>query len=181
MGYYELRQGGATTTIGVLAPLPRPVSASSPIAVDAAMAWFYPTAAEKTAVANLCRLAGTAWVRDRMTWGEIEPAREVFAAATRYDESSRIQSEAGLRVLQVPHSTPAWAETGSKNFPEDLRDIYQFLRHTAARWKGRVEAFEPWNEADIEMFGGHTGAEIGRWIRWLIWASRRATPRPSPA
>ena len=55
---------------------------------------------------------------------------------------------------------PAWAGRSSKHFPEDLRDIYQFLRHTAARWKGRVQAFEPWNEADIDMFGGHTGAEM---------------------
>ena len=124
------------------------------------MSWFYQTAAEKAAVANLCKLAGIVWVRDRMTWSEIEPNREQFAQATRYDESARLQSEAGLRVLQVQHSTPAWAGKSSKHFPEDLRDIYGFLRHTAARWKGRVQAFEPWNEADIDMFGGQTGAEM---------------------
>jgi len=160
VGYYELRQGEAATTVGVLAPLPAPISPSSPIAVDVAMSWFYPTAAEKTAAANLCKLAGAAWVRDRMTWGEIEPSREQFAQATRYDESAWIQSDAGVRVLQVPHSTPAWAGRSAKHFPEDLRDIYHFLRHAAARWKGRVQAFEPWNEADIDMFGGHTGAEM---------------------
>jgi hypothetical protein len=160
VGYYELRQGAAATTIGVLAPLQAPVPKSSPVAVDLAMSWFYPTAAEKAAAASLCRLAGTAWVRDRMTWGEIEPARGQFAKATRYDESARLQSEAGLRVLQVHHSTPAWAGSSSRQFPEDLRDIYRFLRHTAARWKGRVQAFEPWNEADVDNFGGHTGAEM---------------------
>ena len=156
VGYYELRHGTVATTIGVLAPFQAPVPASSPIAIDLAMSWFYQSAVEKAAAASLCKLAGTAWVRDRMTWSEIEPGREQFARATRYDESARIESEIGLRVLQVQHSTPAWAGKSSKHFPEDLRDIYCFLRYTAARWRGQVQAFEPWNEADIDMFGGHT-------------------------
>ncbi|MGO9115637.1 MAG: hypothetical protein ACLP9L_41045 [Thermoguttaceae bacterium] len=160
LGYYELRCGAAATTIGVLAPRQSPVPQSSPIAIDVAMSWFYQTAAEKAAAASLCKLAGTAWVRDRMMWDEIEPGREQFARTTRYDQSARIQSESGLHVLQVLHRTAAWAGRSSKHFPEDLRDIYSFLRHTAARWKGRVQAFEPWNEADIDMFGGHTGAEM---------------------
>jgi len=160
VGYYELRQGDTATTIGVLAPLSAPVSPASPIAVDVAMSWSYPTTVEKTSAASLCKLAGAAWVRDRMAWSEIEPGRDRFAQATRYDEAARIQSEAGLRVLQVAHSTPAWAGKVAKHFPEDLRDIYHFLRHVAARWKGRVQAFEPWNEADIAMFGGHSGAEM---------------------
>ena len=160
VGYYELRQGKTVTTIGVLAPLHATVPASSPIAIDVATSWFYHTTAEKTAAANLCKLAGIAWVRDRMTWGEIETARQTFAPTTRYDESARLQSAAGLHVLQVQHNTPAWAGKHSKHFPEDLRDIYGFLRYAAARWKGQVQAFEPWNEADIDMFGGHTGAEM---------------------
>jgi hypothetical protein len=159
VGYYELRQGKLTAAIGVLAP-PRSPIASSPIAVDVAMSWFYPTAEEKAAAARLCKMAGVTWVRDRMTWGEIEPSRGHFAPATRYDEAARLQSEAGLRVLQVQHNTPAWAGRRSKNFPEDLRDVYRFLQHLAGRWKGRVQAFEPWNEADIDMFGGHTGSEM---------------------
>ena len=160
VGYYDLRQGEAATTIGVLAPLQAPVPQSSPIAVDLAMSWFYHTTAEQAAAANLCKLAGITWVRDRMTWGEIEPSREQFLRSTHYDDSARLQSEAGLHVLQVEHNTPAWAGRSSKHFPDDLRDTYRFLRHAAARWKGRVQAFEPWNEADIDMFGGHTGAEM---------------------
>ena len=101
VGYYDLRQGEAATTIGVLAPLQAPVPQSSPIAVDLAMSWFYHTTAEKAAAANLCKLAGITWVRDRMTWGEIEPSREQFLRSTRYDDSARLQSEAGLHVLQV--------------------------------------------------------------------------------
>jgi hypothetical protein len=41
-----------------------------------------------------------------------------------------------------------------------LRDSYNFYRAMARRWQGEVVAFEPWNEADIPMFGGHTGSEM---------------------
>jgi len=51
-------------------------------------------------------------------------------------------------------------EAAAKRFAPDLRDVYQFHRALAGRWKGRVQACEPWNEADISMFGGHTGAEM---------------------
>jgi hypothetical protein len=46
------------------------------------------------------------------------------------------------------------------HFPLDLRDIYAFYKEMAHRWQGQVEAFEPWNEADIKEFGGHTGSEM---------------------
>ena len=39
-------------------------------------------------------------------------------------------------------------------------DAHRFFKEMARRWRGQVQAFEPWNEADIPMFGGHTGAEM---------------------
>jgi hypothetical protein len=91
----------------------------------------------------------------------VEKKRGDFAPpSTKYDASARIQSEAGLKVLQVNHSSPFWANTNHKRFPEDLRDAYRFYREMARRWAGQVVAFEPWNEADIDGFGGHTGAEM---------------------
>jgi hypothetical protein len=68
--------------------------------------------------------------------------------------------QAGLRVLQVIHLSPSWANPSPKRFPLDLRDAYHFYAAMAERWRGQVQAFEPWNEADIPMFGGHTGSEM---------------------
>ncbi len=162
VGYYELRRKGATTRAmaAVLAPLTAPTPPTSPIGVDVAMAWFY-KAPQMPAVASLCKLAGTNHVRDRLSWGEVEPKKDHFAPlTTRYDASAAAQSSAGLRVLQVNHSSAGWANPDHKRFPPDLRDAYRFHREMARRWKGHVLAFEPWNEADIDMFGGHTGAEM---------------------
>lgn len=164
-GYYELRllTNGAPSntriTLGVVSPLKSPTPESSPIGIDVAMAWFY-SGPQQTDSANLCALAGMNWVRDRLRWDEMEPAKGQFSGPNKYDDTARIQSAAGLRVLQVHHNTPQWASTNTQHQPPDLRDAYNFMREMARRWKGQVPAFEPWNEADIEGFGGHTGVEM---------------------
>ncbi len=159
-GYYELYVDGIRrTTLGVLAPLIEPTPQSSPISVDVAMAWFY-NKEEQPEVANLCTLAGINWVRDRLSWNEMEPVRGKFVNSSKYDDTAECQSAARLNVLQVHHSSPSWANRDPKRFPLDLRDVFAFQRQMARRWKGKVCAFEPWNEADIENFGGHTGAEM---------------------
>jgi hypothetical protein len=161
IGYYEVRRGGGPkTTIGVIAPLAAPTPSTSPIGIDVAMAWFYFNEHDQRAAANLCNLAGINWVRDRLNWTVMEPQREKFADHNIYDDAARIQSEAGLKILQVNHISPPWANSDGRRFPLDLRDAYRFYREMAKRWKGQVLAIEPWNEADIAVFGGHTGSEI---------------------
>ena len=163
IGFYRLRPDGRQTnewvSVGVLAGLKSPTPASSPIGADTAAAWFY--APEKIPdVASICALAGLNWVRDRLSWAEMEPEKGKLIAESRYDKSARAMHGAGLRVLQVNHISPRWANARQRRFPEDLRDAYEFYKAMAARWRGLVDAFEPWNEADIVQFGGHTGAEI---------------------
>ncbi|MCY3020875.1 MAG: hypothetical protein NTW87_17805 [Planctomycetota bacterium] len=168
VGYYELRRvvdgtpQKARVTVGVLAPLEAPTPLTSPICIDAAAAWFYPSGPRQEGAASLCALAGINWVRDRLAWREMEPKKGEFAANNKYDDTARKQAEARLQVLQVHHDSPPWANSNGKGkrFPLDLRDAYNFQKEMARRWKSQVLAFEPWNEADIDVFGGHTGAEM---------------------
>lgn len=163
VGFYRLRpvDGPANqwVSLAVLPPLRAPTPYTSPIGLDVAMAWFYPPD-KMPAVANLCALAGVNWVRDRLNWAHMEPQRGQWVRTNQYDASAAAQTAAGLRVLQVAHLSPKWANPDSKRFPLDLRDAFHFWQTMARRWRGQVPAFEPWNEADIAMFGGHTGAEM---------------------
>jgi hypothetical protein len=153
--------GAATNhvSLGVLEPLRAPTPLTSPICIDVGMAWFFPKE-RMAAPANLCALAGINWVRDRLSWPELEPKRGEFATDTRYDASAQAQVAAGLQILQVGHASAPWANPNTRRFPLDLRDIHQFYREMARRWQGEVGAIEPWNEADIPLFGGHTGSEM---------------------
>lgn len=160
VGYFEVRQqaGPARVTAAVVAKN-EPVE-NTPIAIDAAVSWFYPDAEQIRDACTLCRLAGVKWVRDRSSWPELETARGVWAPEGRYERGMRIEHEMELKVLQVNHISPAWASSNQARFPEDLQVVFEFYKGLAARWKGLADAFEPWNEPDIELFGGHTGCEI---------------------
>ena len=173
-GFYRLTSSSATNglSLAVITPLRVPTPLNSPIAMDVAMSWFYPTE-KMEAVANLCALAGVNWVRDRLAWGVMEPKQGQFADKTIYDAAASVQASAGLRVLQVMHQSPSWANPNHKRFPLDLRDGYRFYETMARRWKGQMQAFEPWNEADISMFGGHTGSEMAS-LQKAAWLGLKA-------
>jgi hypothetical protein len=162
-GYYEVTGDTQTNargvSVGVLEPLRAPTPPDSPIGIDVAMAWcFRPD--QWAAAASFCQLAGMNRVRDRASWPELEPKRGEMAANNRYDDALKLQDEMGLQVLTVSHIAPAWANTNATRMPLDLRDAYNFYRELAKRWRGKVETIEPWNEADIIEFGGHTGDEM---------------------
>ena len=154
----------AWTTAAVLARLAKPVPQDSSVCVDSATSWFAsndPVRQER--FAQLAALAGVNWIRDRISWGGAEPAAGKFAENTSYDTAASLQARYGLKVLQVFHDTPGWAkdkqldgEHASSRFPRDLRALYRFCKTMAQRYKGRVLAWEPWNEANITVFGGHT-------------------------
>lgn len=160
IGYYEVlpKEGPAKITAAVLEKV-TPME-DTPIAIDTAMSWFYAEPEKIRDACELCKLAGVKWIRERSSWPEIEIARGSWAPDGKYEQAMRIEQEEGLKVLQVNHISPAWATEDAKRFPDDLRDVYNFYRGLAERWKGLTDAIEPWNEPDIKMFGGHTGSEI---------------------
>ena len=157
------------TTAAVLKKLRAPVPQDSPVCVDSATAWFAKDRPDDQAeFASLAALAGVSWIRDRLTWRELEPRPgELTKAGTTYDTSATIQKHHGLKVLQVFHMTPDWAwnteldgEHPSGRFARDLRYVYRFCEAMAKRFHGRVSAWEPWNEANVSTFGGHTVDEM---------------------
>jgi hypothetical protein len=203
IGWYRLEFGSTNqpdlswTTLAVLRPLQARTPEDSPVAVDSAAAWFAQNDAKKQQeLANLAALAGVSWVRDRIRWREIQPqVGALQPPPTTYDSSADAQRAAGLHVLQVFHDTPSWAQTGAETggrFPTDLRRVYELGRALAVRFKGRVAAWEPWNEANVATFGAHTVDQMCSWQKaaWLGfkagdpevivgWNATAAVPTPA--
>jgi hypothetical protein len=203
IGWYRLEFGAtnlpeqAWTSLAVLRRLQTPVPADSPVALDSAASWFAPDdAAQQKRLANLAALAGVSWVRDRLRWRDLQPKPgELTAPPTTYDTSANAHREAGLQVLQVFHDTPPWARQGSSTggqFAPDLRRVYELGRALAIRFKGRVAAWEPWNEANVATFGAHTVDQMCSWQKaaWLGfkagdpdvlvgWNATAAVPTPA--
>lgn len=202
-GWYRIefdtgsRTNVAWTSAAVLPRLRAPIPGDSPVCVDSASAWFATDdVPQQQRLANLAALAGVNWVRDRLRWRDLQPENGPLAAApTSYDTSADVQHAAGLKVLQVFHDTPPWAretpEDGGR-FAPDLRHAFELGRALAARFQGRVGAWEPWNEANIATFGAHTVDQICSWQKaaWLGfkagdpevivgWNATTAVPTPA--
>jgi hypothetical protein len=156
------------TTAAVLSPQAEPVPQDSPVCIDSATSWFAPNdPARQERFAQLAALAGANWIRDRISWAGAQTGPDRFAENTTYDSAAALQARYGLKVLQVFHDTPGWAvdkhldgEHPSGRFPRDLRVLYKFCETMARRYQGKVLAWEPWNEANITVFGGHTIDEM---------------------
>ena len=151
------------TTAAVLQKVSTPAPQDSPVCIDAALSWLADNNMEKiTRMANLAALTGANWIRDRIRWRELEPADKQFAPPGLYDQTADIQNKPGLKILQVFHNTPAWAERDGEGggFPPDLFDVYYFCKNMAERFHGKVQAWEPWNEANAPDFGGQTASEM---------------------
>lgn len=184
IGWYRLDFGSTNasnqpwTSLAVLGRMRTPPPAGSPIAVDSAAAWFARENADlQQQLASLAALAGVGWVRDRLRWGDIQPQPgDLAAPPTTYDTSADAHREAGLAVLQVFHDTPPWARNGGSSggqFAPDLRRVFELGRRLAKRFKGRVAAWEPWNEANVAAFGAHTVDQMCSWQKaaWLGFKS----------
>jgi hypothetical protein len=97
------------------------------------------------------RALGTHWVRVFVTWPDIEPQPGVYAAnwIASYEKLFR-ELPAGTKVIADMVDTPAW-ESGSSDEhtpPANPEEYAAFVGALAQRWRGRVAAYEIWNEED---------------------------------
>lgn len=152
-GYYELvaKAGEQTAKLafGVVADHSAQAPPSGRLNVDGATAWLE-RQGRHDAIAQMLRMAGIGWVRERFSWGGTEPEKGKVDWK-QYDAVADAFTKHGVRVYQIFHDSPAWSHAGKKNTrnPADLRDAYAFAKRLAEHYKGRVAAWEVWNEPDI--------------------------------
>ncbi|MCL5283661.1 MAG: hypothetical protein M1330_02980 [Armatimonadetes bacterium] len=150
VGYYRLTVGtggeAVTEPVAVVSQ-PKP-GYHGPIATDTASAWLVKPD-QFDATAALLQRAGFGWVRERLSWSEVEPQRGHFVWG-KYDQCIDAEVAHGLHAYDIFHAIPAWARAdhATNRFPDDLRDAYQFTRRLAQHYSGKVHVWEVWNEAD---------------------------------
>jgi hypothetical protein len=150
-GYYELTcsSGDTNTTsaIGVVASVDLDKDSRGRVGVDVAMAWCIPKEQWKDA-ATMVRMSGIKWVRERIAWGGVEPGKGSFNW-TNYDEVADLLHSEGLNISQVMDFAPQWSfENNPGPAPQDLTGVYRFLKAAVDRYKGKIQAWEMWNEVD---------------------------------
>lgn len=103
--------------------------------------------------------AGFAWVKQRFEWRFIEPHQKGAYEWNEPDRLVRLFEQAGLNVIARLDNQPKWA-TREPLFPEssppdNLQDWTDFVGAVAARYKGRIKAYEIWNEPNLAREWGN--------------------------
>jgi len=108
-----------------------------------------------------CYRLGLRSLRDRLSWGQVNPEPGVFDWG-KYRRAAEAQQAAGIDVYQVFHDSPGWSlgpnETDHEDHsypPRDLRAMYEFGQRLAQDLGKLVHYFELWNEPDGGFFSGH--------------------------
>lgn len=109
--------------------------------------------------------AGARWVRLFARWDAIEPlgpGRWDPGQVAILEDGVNVARARGLRVVVVVLGAPSWASGSGDHLvpPRDPGDYGRFLGALAARFQGRVTAWEVWNEPDeAEFWHGQPGPQ----------------------
>jgi len=137
----------------VLVAAPTLGSAVSPYGVNV----HAPAGEDLTRVVERSAEIGVGWLRVDFVWAlvELEPGLYDWS---RYDEIVDAARRRGLDVLAIVAYTPVWATDGPEltGVPRDPRRWSEFCRRAAVRYRGRIRAWEIWNEPNLDHFWAGT-------------------------
>ncbi len=90
---------------------------------------------------------------------------------------------AGAKTLLRVHGTPGWArppDTSQSHPPVNLDDFDRFMRQLARRYRGRVAAYEIWNEPNLNYEWGYRNPSPAEYTE-LLKTAYRAIKAEDPA
>ncbi len=108
--------------------------------------------------------AGFKWIRQEFPWQDIEihakgdfedRRHEPYRSAwDKYDQIVDLAEKYDLKIMARLSTPPIWSRAltdtvGTFAPPDDLKDYGDFVKAVASRYRGRIPAYQIWNEANI--------------------------------
>lgn len=116
---------------------------------------------------------GGEWVRQQIWWKDIEGAKGYYS----WDELDNVVDAVGRhhrKLLVSIVRSPGWATTtGGNGMPADPADLGNFLSEMATRYRGRIQAYEIWNEQNYAVENDGYVDDAGRYVDLLKAAYTR--------
>jgi polysaccharide biosynthesis protein PslG len=133
---------------------------------------------------KMLRAAGVGWVRQQFAWKEIErDAKGDFldrkwgrSAWDNYDSIVDLALAHRIELIARVDTTPAWARPGSdwdQTPPDRDEDLGDFLYDLASRYRGKVRAYQVWNEPNLAIEWGRRPPDPAAYARLLRVARDR--------
>lgn len=102
---------------------------------------------------RLAREGGFTWVKQRFEWRNIEQDAKGQFAWTEPDRIVDSVRANGLRLIARVDNQPRWASSSitfpGSGPPDNLQDWTDYLTALASRYRGRIDAYEIWNEPNL--------------------------------
>jgi len=174
----------ATRSPSPTAPGMRSPSATSSIKVgDPAVQVFLWGNPQTDLQLRLAKGGGFGWIKQSFEWRYIEPH---VKGTFDWGEPDRVVSAvnaAGLKLIARVDNQPVWARA-DKVFPvvgppDKLSDFTDFLSAMAARYKGRIHAYEIWNEPNLAREWGNKPPDPKGYVQ-MVAASYKALKAIDP-
>ena len=150
------------------APVPgKPAPAYDPNKLAYGMAahfWWQ----DKPRVAGLVKDAGFGWAKQQVRWGDVEQVRGQ-PDFSELDATVDAAINANLNVMLSVVTAPVWSRRagGVDGPPDDPNTFASFMAQLAARYRGRVRAYEVWNEQNFAREWGGSRINAGQYVELL--------------
>ncbi len=120
---------------------------SGPHAAAALNVWIYQN--DPKPVVGWVNELGVKWVMHQVSWYQIEPQRGVYLWE-KLDKAVDALYNAGFNVILHPVHAPTWSwATDKLGYPKDPAEFGRFMSVLAQRYKGKVAAYQVWNEPNF--------------------------------
>lgn len=151
------------TPIPTAAPPPPGSSAGmrSPDFGAQAFLWWRDDIADRDL--TLMKNAGFRWVKQWFAWKDIEGAGKGQFDWSIPDRIVRQAEEHGLNLLVRVDREPGWAGPP----PANLQSYLDFLQALATRYRGRIQAYQIWNEPNLAREWGNRPPNPAEYTRML--------------
>jgi hypothetical protein len=152
-----------------------------------AFLWWRPEVAQRDL--EMVKAAGFRWVKQAFSWREIEgEGKGQFDWSVADRVVSQVEALGGLRLMIRLDSEPTWASGRSYPNAEDVvmspptkyQDFADFCYAVAARYRGRIAAYQVWNEPNLSREWGGQAPDPAAYVS-LLKAGYAAIKRADPA
>jgi len=145
-------------------------------------AWWKPEIARRDL--DLVRDMGFNWVKQQFAWRDIEGLAKGQYAWEAADDIVRRATNRRLKILARIDRQPFWAQApGSAPLenapPANLQDFADFCYALADRYRGRIHAYQVWNEPNLSREWGDRPPDPAGYVELLkacYVAIKRADP-----
>jgi hypothetical protein len=115
--------------------------------------WHYDPVARANVIGDVSQ-AGFNWMTEQIDWAEIEIAPGTYDFS-QLDNLVDAGAKAGLNIMLSFAHAPAFYRTDTSGLmPADPSTFGAFMSAVAAQYAGRVQAYELWNEENLDREAG---------------------------